>query len=222
MISQYVDLFINYLTAHSDFLSVYFPIIVFFSALAEAIPALGALTPGTTFLLFFGFMSSILKTNISLIIFAAFVGSIIGDVAGFFLGKYGSNFLLRHKKLLKISHIEEGRKFFSNHGFKSIFLGKFIGPIRSILPLIAGSINLKFSTFMFYNILASFTWVSLYIIIGYYFGNNFRTIEKYISNIGIILTILVTLYLIYHFHKKNKDKNKDNGKNKNYENQQTI
>jgi membrane protein DedA with SNARE-associated domain len=210
MISPYIDLFINYLSLHLDFLLVYFPVLVFLASLAEAIPVLGALTPGTTFLLFFGFMSSVLKTNISLIIFAAFIGSIIGDIAGFFLGKYGSDFLLKHKKLLKISHIEEGRKFFSNHGFKSIFLGKFVGPIRSILPLIAGSINLSFSKFMFYNILASFTWVSLYIIIGYYFGNNFRTIEKYISNIGIILTILVISYVIYHFHNKNKKQQNEN------------
>jgi membrane protein DedA with SNARE-associated domain len=210
MISPYIDIFINYLSLHLDFLVVYFPILVFGAALLEAIPVLGALTPGTTFLLFFGFMSSVLKTNISLIIFAAFIGTIIGDIMGFFLGKYGSEFLLRHKKLLKISHIEEGRKFFSNHGFKSVFLGKFVGPIRSIMPLIAGSINLQFSKFMFYNILASFSWVSLYIIIGYYFGNNFRIIEKYISNIGIILTILIISYVIYHFHKKNKNKKQQN------------
>lgn len=211
MISPYIDIFINYLSLHTVFLATYFPVLVFFTALIESIPVLGALLPGTLFLLFFGFSGSILKINIPFMIFAATIASIIGDVLGYIFGRYGTNFLLKHKKLLKMSHIEEGRKFFSNHGFKSIFLGKFIGPIRAILPLIAGSVHLRFSRFMFYNILASFTWASLYIIIGYYFGNYFREIESFVSNTSIILTIIIIGLLAYYYYfKKNKNKKQQN------------
>jgi membrane protein DedA with SNARE-associated domain len=126
------------------------------------------------------------------------------------LGKHGSVFLLKHKKILKMSHIEDGRKFFSEHGIKSIFIGRFIGPIRSILPLIAGSISVNFSKFMFYNILSAFLWVSVYITIGYYFGNYFRQIESFVSSTSIILTIVVLGLLVYYYYfRKNKDKDKD-------------
>ena len=210
MISQYIDLFINYLAQHSDFLSVYFPILVFFIALIESIPGLGTVTPGTLFFLFFGFSAYNLNLNLSLMIFAATFGAIIGDVVGYMLGKHGSVFLLKHKKILKMSHIEDGRKFFTDHGIKSIFIGRFIGPIRSVLPLIAGSISVNFSKFMFYNILSAFLWVSVYITIGYYFGNYFRQIESFVSSTSIILTIIVIGLLVYYYYfRKNKDKNKD-------------
>lgn len=213
MISPYIDIFINYLTLNSDFLVIYFPILVFLSALIESIPGLGTVTPGTLFFLFFGFSAYNLNLSLPLMIFAATIGAVIGDVISYMLGKYGSVFLLKHKKILKLSHIEDGRKFFLNHGTKSIFIGRFIGPIRSVLPLIAGTLSVNFSRFMFYNILSAFLWVLIYIIIGYYFGNYFREIESFVSNTSIILTIVVlgsVAYYYYFKHNKGKNKTKKN------------
>lgn len=208
MISSYIDIFINYLANHSGFLSAYFPVLIFLSALIESIPGLGTITPGTLFFLFFGFSAYTLNLNLSLAIFAATVGAVLGDIISYMLGKYGSGFLLKHKKILKISHIEEGRRFFINHGVKSIFIGRFIGPIRSVLPLIAGSLSVSFSKFMFYNILSAFLWVLVYILIGYYFGNYFRQIESFVSKTSIILSIIaiIAVYIYYKKNKKNENK----------------
>ncbi len=219
MMSQYIDIFMQYMSLHSEFLTLYFPILVFLVALIESIPGLGTVTPGTLLFLFFGFSAYSLDLNISLMIFAATLGAIMGDVISYLLGKYGSTFLLKHKKILKMSHIEDGKRFFSNHGVKSIFIGRFIGPIRSVLPLIAGSISMNFSRFMFYNILSAFMWVLVYISMGYYFGSYFRQIENFVSNTGMILSILVIVSLAYYYYfKKNKDKNIDKNIDKKNEN----
>lgn len=208
MISSYIDIFINYLSNHSGFLSAYFPVLIFLSALIESIPGLGTITPGTLFFLFFGFSAYTLNLNLSLAIFAATMGAVLGDIISYMLGKYGSGFLLKHKKILKISHIEEGRRFFINHGVKSIFIGRFIGPIRSVLPLIAGSLSVNFSKFMFYNILSAFLWVLTYILIGYYFGNYFREIESFVSKTSIILSIIAILAIYIYYKKNKKNENK--------------
>ncbi len=201
-------MFILYLNANSDFFTSYFIIIVFFVTLFESLPILGAITPGTLLLLFFGFSGASLGIDISLIILASTVGSIMGDVSGYILGKYGSAFLIKHKKLLKASHIEDGRKFFSNHGFKSIFIGRFVGIMRPIVSLIAGSISMRFSKFIFFDILASFIWSTLYIVVGFYFGQHFRQIELFLSRIGLfMMVILFILAGIYYFKfKKNKSR----------------
>lgn len=199
MISTYIDIFINYLNMNADFFSTYFIIIVFFIALFESMPIIGVITPGTLLLLFLGFSGSSLNINLSLMIFAATLGSVIGDLTGYVLGKYGSSFLLKHKKILKHSHIEEGRRFFSNHGFKSIFIGRFVGIMRPIVSLIAGSISMRFSKFIFFDILASFLWSLIYIVIGFYFGQHFREIEKFISHIGVILTLVILLSIIFYY-----------------------
>ena len=209
MISPYIDIFIQYLELHSEFLSAYFPILVFLSALIESVPGLGTITPGTLFFLFFGFSAYSLHLNISFMIAAATLGAIVGDVISYMLGKYGSGFLLKHKKILKISHIEEGRKFFINHGVKSIFIGRFIGPIRSVLPLIAGSLSVNFARFMFYNILSAFAWVLVYITVGYYFGSYFRQIENFISHTSIILTLIIVGGFVYYYYFKKNKKNEN-------------
>ncbi len=208
MISSYIDIFINYLSNHSGFLSAYFPVLIFLSALIESIPGLGTITPGTLFFLFFGFSAYTLNLNLSLAIFAATMGAVLGDIISYMLGKYGSGFLLKHKKILKVYHIEEGRRFFINHGIKSIFIGRFIGPIRSVLPLIAGSLSVSFSKFMFYNILSAFLWVLTYILIGYYFGNYFREIESFVSKTSIILSIIAILAVYIYYKKNKKNENK--------------
>ncbi len=209
MISPYIDIFIDYLQVHSEFLSAYFPILVFFSALIESVPGIGTITPGTLFFLFFGFSAFNLHLSISFMIFAATLGAIFGDVISYMLGKYGSSFLLKHKKILKISHIEEGRKFFINHGIKSIFIGRFVGPIRSVLPLIAGSLSVNFARFMFYNILSAFVWVLVYITLGYYFGSYFRQIENVISHTSIILTLIIIAGFVYYYYFKKNKKNEN-------------
>lgn len=206
MVSQYIDIFIEYLNANSAFFSEYFIVLVFFITLFESLPILGAVTPGTLLLLFFGFSGASLGIDVSLMILASTLGSIMGDLSGYALGKYGSGFLIKHKKLLKASHIEEGRRFFSNHGFKSIFIGRFVGIMRPVVSLIAGSIGMRFSRFVFFDILASFLWSALYIIVGFYFGQHFREIERFVSHLGTFLTIVIILGIgIYYFKfKKNK------------------
>ncbi len=207
MISAYIDIIIAYLNTHSVFLIDFLPILVFLSALLESSPGLGTITPGTLFLLFFGFLSANLNMNVSIMILSATLGSVTGDILGYFLGKYGTYFLLKHKKILKHSHIEEGHRFFSNHGFKSIFIGRFIGPIRPIIPLIAGSIKMRISKFLFYDIASAFAWSFLYIIVGYYFGNHFREIEKFVSSVSILTTLIIVIFVALYYFKFKNNKN---------------
>ena len=136
------------------------------------------------------------------------VGAVIGDIFGYFLGKNGSRFLLQHKKILKSSHVEEGKKFLVNHGIKSILIGRFIGPIRPIISLIAGSSHMKFSKFIFYDILAAFLWSYTYLGLGFYFGNYVRQIERIASRISIVLTLLCIFALAFYYFKIKEDRKK--------------
>jgi membrane protein DedA with SNARE-associated domain len=204
MLHHYIDLALTYAQSGSVALTDYLYLIVFIAALCESTPILGTLTPGTLFLLFFGYAAYVNGINIAVLILIGSIGAVVGDVIGYMLGKYAGGWMVRNKKILKEVHIEQGRGFFSRHGGKSIMIGRFVGPIRPIVPLIAGSIHMRFSKFLFWNILGAFIWASLYMLLGYFFGQYARKIEHITSGLSLILTValIVVAYIVYKRYKK--------------------
>ncbi len=172
--------------------------IVFLSAIIESTPVIGTFTPGTLFLLFFGYLAGQGYGDLGLYILFITLGAITGDIIAYLLGKYGKRFFKEHNKILKLGHLEKGREFFSKHGGKSVFFGRFVGVVRPMVPLIAGSVGMSWRKFLTWNILSAVLWGSLYTMLGYFFGVNFRYIDDIVSNIGLFLTICLAVgALIY-------------------------
>lgn len=202
MISHYIDIILTYAESGSALMTDYMYIVVFIATFLESTPVIGTFTPGTLFLLFFGYAVSVQDINLPLIVLTAMLGSIIGDMFGYLIGRYAGGFLIRHKKILKVGHIEQGRAFFSKHGGKSILIGRFIGPIRPIVPLIAGSIHMGISKFLFWNILGGFLWSTLYLSLGFFFGAYAREIEKVVSRTGLIICLIGVIIASWYYIKQ--------------------
>lgn len=206
MFAHYIDIALNYARSGSVALTEYLYIVVFLAALLESTPIVGTFTPGTLFFIFFGYAAFINDTNIGLLILIGGIGAFLGDLIGYFLGKYAGGWMVRNKKLLKQVHIDQGRGFFSKHGGKSILIGRFVGPIRPIVPLVAGSIHMSMRKFIFWNIIGAFLWATLYIVVGYFFGAYAETIEQYVSRASVVAVIVLAIagYFMYRKHKKKK------------------
>lgn len=207
MIHHYIDIAMRYIEDGSMYLGDYLVPVVFLAALLESTPIIGTLTPGTLFLLLFGYAAFINGTNLGVIILVAAIGGVLGDLIGYAIGRYGGAWLIRHKKILKEVHIEQGRGFFSKHGGKSIFVGRFVGPIRPIVPLVAGSIRMSIKRFLFWNILSACLWATIYLVAGYFFGSYARTIESYVSEASIVVAVILAIcgFFVYR-HKKRQAK----------------
>jgi len=206
MISHYTNLLLTYAESGSSLVADHLHVIAFFAALLESTPVVGTFTPGTLFLLFFGYVSSVQHINVATVVLFAMLGSIAGDILGYTLGRYAGSWLIKHKKILKIGHIEQGRAFFSKHGGKSILAGRFIGPIRPIVPLIAGSIHMNFSRFLYWNILGGFLWSTLYVTLGFFFGAYAREIERVVSRTGLIILGVGAMIGVWYYMKNKKQK----------------
>jgi membrane protein DedA with SNARE-associated domain len=212
MFHHLVDTILNYVDSGSSLITTFLFPIVFVAALSESTPILGTFTPGTLFLLFFGYAASVHSVNVALVVLVATLGAIMGDILGYMLGRYAGDWLVRNKKILKQVHIEQGRGFFSRNGGKSILIGRFIGPIRPIVPLIAGSIGMSFRKFLFWNILGAFLWAAVYVTLGYFFGAYARQIEAYVSDASWAILALVVLagglYYYSYYTKKHAKREK--------------
>ena len=80
-----------------------------------------------------------------------------------------------------------------DHPGKTLFFGRLNSVTRSLAPFIAGTTNIKFSTFIFYCITGGIAWAGTFVSIGYIFGKSFEIVAPIIGKFVLIATLIVGL-----------------------------
>ncbi|HEY5587918.1 MAG TPA: DedA family protein [Candidatus Paceibacterota bacterium] len=171
-------------------------------AFIESAPFIGVFLPGATLISIGGFLASQGLLNVWDIIFFATIGAILGDVVSYALGRWGGNWI-KNKKIINHNILNHGEKFFKKYGNKSIFLGRFFGPIRAIIPFIAGISKMKEGSFIFWNVLSSIGWAMLNVFAGYFSGTLIISIfKKWSGRLSLILILVIVIFIFYWIIKK--------------------
>lgn len=173
----------------------------FVLAFIESAPFVGLFIPGATLIYIGGILASqgILSTW-DIIIFAT-IGAIMGDFASYSLGRWGGNWI-KNKNIISKSLLEKGERFFRKYGNISVFWGRFFGPIRAVIPFIAGMSKMKRTPFIFWNILSAIGWAMLNVFMGYFSGTLVVTIfKKWSSKLSWLLLISLAIFIIYWIFK---------------------
>lgn len=148
--------------------------------------------------------------NIYIIIPILIIWWILWDNLSYFLwNRYWNSFLkyLRnHKYLSKIltkKRYNKIEKFFQEKWWIWIIIARLSWPLARVTPFVAWSFWLKYRIFLKYDIFWATLWISLFIIIWYFFGKNFNLILNYISDYLFVLAIfLFIILLVFYFIKK--------------------
>lgn len=174
----------------------------FILAFIESAPFVGVIIPGASLISVGGFLAYQGFLNTWDIIIYSTLGAIFGDFFSYLLGRFGGN-LIKNKKEKNYSLIRHGEDFFEQYGNKSVFLGRFFGPIRAIIPFIAGLSKMKYKPFIFWNIISAICWAFLNVFLGYFSGTIIVTIfKKWSNDLSLILFILLVVMIIYWLIKK--------------------
>lgn len=177
--------------------------LLFLVALLESLAFVGIVIPGSTIVVFMGALAARGYLDLADLIWFAAVGAILGDGISYLLGKRGKVLFAENNRLFKRSYLERGEEFFSRHGGKSIFLGRFFGPLRAVIPFVAGISRMNPRQFYIWNILSAITWAFLHLTAGYLLGNAWNMIEVWSGRVGLFLAsvfvFLVCTYLLERF-----------------------
>lgn len=177
--------------------------VIFFIAFFEALAFVGVLVPGATIMVLAGFLATHGYFHIGDLMWFAAIGAILGDAASYYLGTKGTNFFRAENKLLKASYLDRAQRFFERYGGKSIFLGRFIGPIRPIVPFVAGLSRMRIRTFLFWNVVSGFAWAISHVLAGYFFGGVFALIKAWSTRAGFLaLGIVFIIVAVWFAFKK--------------------
>ncbi len=137
------------------------------------------------------------------------VGSSAGFIVMYFVGKYLGEKLLRNGKLkfIKQESLEKADVWFNKYGYKLILINRFVPGTRAVISFFSGVHRLKPLPTFFYAAISSFIWNALLIWLGVLLGQNVSLVDYYLntySNIILVITAIVVIYLLYKFWKRKK------------------
>jgi undecaprenyl-diphosphatase len=173
-------------------------------AFAETGAFVGLVVPGETVMLLGGAVAGQGAINIYLLIAIAWFSAWAGDTTSFFVGRrLGREFVIRNGPRFGIGHerFEKVEDYFSRHGGKTIFIGRFISLVRAFAPFIAGSSGMRYRAFVPYSILGTGLWASAHILVGYFFSRSIDTAAKYAGRgaflLGTLIVVVVGIVVLY-------------------------
>ena len=166
-ISDYTTAFTHWLQLHPEWALL----IVFLVSFAESLAIVGLIIPGTVMMAMLGVLAGSGAIRIDLTIITAIVGAFMGDAASYYLGQIVSERLYTWWPFtLYPQWLHYAKVYFECHGVKSIFLGRFIGPLRSFIPVIAGMMHMKQSKFLIADFFSAILWALFYLGPGILIG----------------------------------------------------
>ena len=183
---------------------VLFVTAVFIIAFLEALVGIGLIMPGSVLTVFSGWLAFQGKAPITAIMAAAACGALVGDLLSYWLGaRFGIHLwswslMKKNQNLLRLTEI-----FFFEHGGKGVFFGRFLGPIRGLVPFVAGSSQMRPLVFTIYSIISGVLWGISYPGLGYLGGTSWQRAETLTGRLGLLvaLAFITTLLLAWLRHK---------------------
>ena len=100
------------------------------------------------------------------------IAAFLGNTVNYMLGNYlGARVFKPENKVLKLDYYLKTKAFFDKHGGKAVIFSRFMPIIRTIAPFVAGVGRMPFGRYSLYNIVGGFSWIVVFLFLGYMLGN---------------------------------------------------
>jgi membrane protein DedA with SNARE-associated domain len=136
--------------------------ITFAIAFVESLAVVSLFVPATVMLLGLGALIAAGAIEFWQVFAAAVVGAVAGNSASYWFGRRFKHSIEHSWFFRKRPHLlSRGHAFFEQHGGKSVFFGRFFGPTRAVVPLVAGMTEMPRRRFLLANAASAIVWVLL-------------------------------------------------------------
>lgn len=191
--SDIVSPLLQWLNAHPEFAGL----VTFIISASESVAIIGTIVPGSITMTALGALAGAGVIPLWGTIIWAILGAIVGDGISYWLGYYFKDRLNRmwpfrkHPGLLK-----SGEVFVEKYGVMSVFIGRFVGPVRALVPMVAGMLGMKPLPFTITNIASAIGWAPAYMLPGILLGAASLELPPDIAVHVMLVLLLITLFVI--------------------------
>lgn len=180
-------------------------LVIFAGALLESAAMIGVFVPGEALVLAAGFFAAQGALDLDALIVAVAIGAVLGDSLGYELGRrWGRDALVRYGSRVGVTNarLERVDAFFTRRGGSSVFLGRFVGFARALVPFLAGSSRMPYARFLAYNVAGAVLWSIAIVLLGYFVGASWHAVEAWIGRITAMLIALLGLGVLFRYRHK--------------------
>lgn len=169
----------------------------FIISAAESVAIIGTIVPGTITMTAIGALAGAGVIPLWQTLFWAILGAIVGDGISYWIGYHFKDRLPNvwpfrtNPNLLK-----SGEKFFHKHGGMSVFIGRFVGPVRALVPLVAGMLGMRPLHFFIANVTSAIGWAPAYMLPGILLGAASSELPPDIAIHIILVLFLIGLFIL--------------------------
>lgn len=164
-------------------------------AAAESAAFVGLAIPGETAMLLGGFLAFQGRVSLPVMMAAGAVGAVVGDSVGYEIGRvFGEP--LKHSRLgrrVGEHRWAKGEAYLRKRGGKAVFLGRFIGVLRALVPALAGMARMPYRTFLPWNLAGGVIWAPGFVLLGYLAGGSYQRVEQLAGRASLLLVILLVV-----------------------------
>ena len=169
-------------------------------AIAIALENLFPPLPSELILPVAGFAASQGTLNLIAVILWATLGSVVGALAlyviGVWLGRDRVHRILVKVPLVSVEDVNKTEAWFNKHGKWTVFFGRMVPIFRSLISIPAGVTRMPLWYFIPLSAAGSLIWNTIFILAGYYLGENWSSVEQYAGIIQDIVIVLVILAVV--------------------------
>jgi membrane-associated protein len=154
-----------------------------------------------------------MELRIEWLFFIFWFAAMFGDSTNYWIGYLLRVHIFSGKKipLIQKAHLERTQSFYRRHGGKTIVLARFIPIIRTFAPFVAGVGEMVYWRFLFYSVLGSMAWITIFVFGGYFFGN-LPIVRAHFSIVIVAIVLISLLPAVIEFFQQYREakKNKAN------------
>lgn len=174
--------------------------VIFAMSLAESLAIVGMLIPGVVILFGAGTLIGAGVLDFWSSCIWAVAGAVLGDGISYLIGRH-FDYLTERWRWFRLhpDHLRKAHEFFERWGDVSVAAGRFFGPIRAIVPLVAGLMDMPPARFYLANVLSALAWAPAYLLPGMLVGEaagngDWTRVMILGAALGLVLLILLLLH----------------------------
>jgi len=132
--------------------------------------------------------------------------AILGDNVNYWVGNFigPKVFHYENSRIFRKEYLLKTHAFYEKYGGKAIILCKYVPIVRTFAPFVAGVGAMTYPHFLMFNVIAGFSWVTIVMFAGYFFGN-IPVIRNNFSFVVLAIVIISIMPAVIEYLRHRRD-----------------